>query len=88
VRHNSFYDPRYRAIVLRLIQARKRAGLNQQELAERIGIGQPELSKIERFVRKIEVLELIYWIKATEAPDLEVAARTLEESSAKHKPRS
>jgi len=88
VRRNSLYDPRYRAIIFRLIQARKRAGFNQRELADRIGIGQPELSKIERFVRKIEVLELIDWIKATEVGDLEIVARTLEESSAQHKPRS
>ena len=79
MRHNSLYDPRYRAIVLRLVRARKIAGFNQRELAGRIGIGQPELSKIERFVRKIEVLELIDWIKATEVSDLEVVARTLEE---------
>jgi transcriptional regulator with XRE-family HTH domain len=88
VRHNSLYDPRYRAIIGRLIDARKRAGFNQRELADKIGIGQPELSKIERFVRRIELLELIDWIKATEARDLDVVARILEESSAQHKPRS
>jgi len=88
VRHNSLYDPRYRAIISKLVQARKDAALNQRELAERIGIGQPELSKIERFVRKIEVLELIDWIKATEVDGLEIVARALEELRAEHKPRS
>jgi transcriptional regulator with XRE-family HTH domain len=78
VRRNSLYDPRYRSIVNRLVQARRDAGLNQEELAQKIAIGQPEVSRIERFARKIEVLELVDWIKATNAEDLAVVARILD----------
>ena len=67
MRQNSLYDPRYRFIIHRLISARQSAGLSQDELATRIGVGQPEISKIEHFARKIELLELIDWIKATES---------------------
>ena len=82
MRRNSLYDPRYRSIISRLIQARQNAGLNQEELAQKIAIGQPEVSKIERFARKIEVLELIDWIKATASEDLAVVARILEHTLA------
>jgi hypothetical protein len=75
---NSLYDPRYRSIIQRLIAARQLAGLNQTELGEKLEIGQPEVSKIEHFVRKIEVLELIDWIKVTGSQELAAVARILD----------
>lgn len=40
-----------------LVAARKRAGVSQVELSERLGKPQPFISKIERGVRRIDVIE-------------------------------
>jgi transcriptional regulator with XRE-family HTH domain len=42
-----------------LVQARRAAGLNQVELAEKLGRPQSFVSKIEKGDRRIDVLELI-----------------------------
>ena len=81
---NSLYDPRYRSVIQSLDASRQKAGLNQAELAEKLGIGQPEVSKIENLVRKLEVLELVDWIKATGYEELALVARILEDTDAQH----
>lgn len=83
VRRNSLYDPRYKSIIRRLVKARRDAGLSQSELGQEIGLGQPEVSKIEKCIRKIEVLTLIDWVKATGCTELDVAAHALDNTNAK-----
>jgi transcriptional regulator with XRE-family HTH domain len=46
-------------MLARLVEARRSAGLNQVELAEKLGRPQSFVSKIEKGDRRIEVLELI-----------------------------
>ncbi|MGE0294808.1 MAG: helix-turn-helix domain-containing protein [Hyphomonadaceae bacterium] len=40
-----------------LVAARKKAGVTQDELADRLGKPQPFVSKVERGVRRIDVIE-------------------------------
>jgi transcriptional regulator with XRE-family HTH domain len=61
----TIHDPRYKRIVNLLIEARKSAGLTQVQLAEKIGLPQPDISKIERCERRIDALELVDWCKVT-----------------------
>ena len=75
---NIIYDPRYRAIIARLSEARQRAGFTQAELAAKLGLKQPELSRIESCDRQIELLEFIDWIKYTEPRGLTALAAELE----------
>lgn len=58
-------DPRYRIVIASLINLREEAGLSQALLAEKIGLSQPDISKIERYERRIDILELHDWIMAT-----------------------
>ena len=67
---NQIYSARYKAIVCRLVEARTKAELTQTELASQIGLGQPEVSRIENFQRQITVTELMDWIEATASDDL------------------
>ncbi|WP_353200102.1 helix-turn-helix transcriptional regulator [Sandarakinorhabdus sp.] len=46
-------------MLARLVEARRAAGLNQVELAEKLGRPQSFVSKIEKGDRRIDVLELI-----------------------------
>jgi len=50
-----------------LIEARKRAGLKQEEVATRIGRDQTFISLIERGQRRLDVIEFVRLAKALDA---------------------
>lgn len=60
-RTSTLHHQKYHRLVERLIATRKQIGLTQAELAQKLGITQPDISKIERFERKIDALELLEW---------------------------
>lgn len=51
------YGPRYKRLIELLAQARKQSGINQTELALRLGVDQGHVSKIERRERRLDVIE-------------------------------
>jgi len=55
--HKTIYDSEYRALLDCLVQERKRLGLSQQEVAQLTNLNQSEISKIENFERRLDVLE-------------------------------
>lgn len=55
----SLWDPRYRRLIIRLKAARGAAGLSQEQVAKKMGWGQSSMSKIERFERRIDPIELV-----------------------------
>jgi len=63
--HSTIHQPRYKALIKKLIAIRLNAGLKQEDMAEILGLTQPDVSKIERFERKLDALELIQWLEAT-----------------------
>lgn len=62
---SSIHDPEYHRIVDALISLREKARLSQKEIAHEIGLTQPDVSKIERRERRIDILEALRWIRAT-----------------------
>ena len=78
---NIIYEDRYRSIIARLAKARQDAGLTQAELAEKLGLNQPEISRIEKLDRQIDLLEFLDWIQATNDKDLATVLATLEGAS-------
>ena len=48
----------YRAIIERLIKARKDAGLTQVEVADQLGKPQSFISKVESRERRLDIIEL------------------------------
>jgi transcriptional regulator with XRE-family HTH domain len=56
---NAVNSDRYKAFIGLLIAARKDAGLSQAEVAERLGLPQPFVSKYENRVRRLDVSEFI-----------------------------
>lgn len=57
-------DPRYKAIIGRLLAARRAAGLNQRELAERMGQPQSFITRVETFERRLDIIRMIEWVRA------------------------
>jgi transcriptional regulator with XRE-family HTH domain len=63
--HSTIHQPRYKALIKKLITARLNAGLKQEDMARILGLTQPDVSKIERFERKLDALELMQWLEAS-----------------------
>ena len=55
----SIHTPAYKVLVDLLIDARKAAGLTQQELAHRLGRPQSFIAKLEGRERRIDLLEFL-----------------------------
>jgi transcriptional regulator with XRE-family HTH domain len=70
----SIHDPRYIAMIAHLVQVRKSKHINQEVLAERLGIDRTQITKVERFIRRLDIIELCDWLEALEY-DLETFLR-------------
>lgn len=62
-RLSTIHDDRYIASIKVLIKARKDAGLSQEELADQMGLTQPDISKVERLVRRLDISEFFDIVK-------------------------
>lgn len=60
----TIHDSRYADLIELLIAERVNASISQATLADKLGIEQPDISKIERLVRRIDVLEFFDWVNA------------------------
>jgi transcriptional regulator with XRE-family HTH domain len=60
----TLHSPDYAGLLALLRQARKDAGMVQQELAERLGRPQSFVAKVEGGERRIDVIEFIAIVKA------------------------
>lgn len=62
--HPTIYDKDYQALIKALTKYRKEKGVSQAQLAEQIEMPQYDISKVENFVRRLDVLELSAWLSA------------------------
>lgn len=58
------HDPKYIEFIARLRAARKRVGLSQSALGERLGKEQSFVSKVETCERRLDVIEAAKWCAA------------------------
>lgn len=65
-KQKTIYEKEYRRTIDSLKTYRKHIGLTQTQLAEKLGIPQYDISKIENFVRRLDVAELDRWLEAME----------------------
>ena len=59
----SLHSTQQQVLLALLRRVRSDKLLTQLELAERIGMSQSDISKVERGVRRLDVLELRLWVK-------------------------
>lgn len=60
----TIYDDDYRRVIDSLVAYRKSQGLTQSQLADKMGMPQYDISKVENFVRRLDVAELDRWLRA------------------------
>ena len=60
----SIYHPRCQALRDAMTAARKKAGLTQVQMAERLAVGQSYVSKIERGESYVDILTYVDWLVA------------------------
>lgn len=73
------HDPRYQRIAALLTELRKARGLLQQELADRLDRPQGFVSKVESGIRRLDVIELLDFLRALEADPHEFIDRLLDQ---------
>ena len=70
---SSVYDPRYKALIGKLVSLRKEADLTQQQVADRLdGFRQSDVAKVEGLQRRLDLIELVDWLGALGVGDLAV----------------
>lgn len=60
----SIYDPNYIELIDHLKQIRKSKKVSQVVLAERMKWNYRDISKVEKLARRLDVIELCYWLDA------------------------
>ena len=60
----SLFSKDYAVFLAVLIETRKKAGLTQEQLAQRLGTTQSVISKCERGERRLDIVELRQWCSA------------------------
>lgn len=84
----STHNADYQLLLTVLRAARKRVGVSQVELAERLGNTQTFVSKCERGERRIDGVELVEFAEALGLPPLELLGEYLSRRSAGHFPKT
>jgi len=72
------FPPPYDILTELLVAARQSAGLTQEELADRLLIGQSAVSKVERGVQRLDLVELHRWLSAIGAPTVTAFVQAFE----------
>lgn len=60
----TIHHPHYQALRSAMVAWRKKAGMSQVQLAERLQVGQSYVSKIERGEAYVDVMLFIDWCRA------------------------
>lgn len=60
----SIYEDEYRRLIEALKEYRVKNGITQTQVAEAMGMPQYDISKVENYVRRLDVAELDKWLEA------------------------
>ena len=75
------FSPFYRRLCRLLADARKRAGLQQTEVAKRLGRPQSYVSKVESGERRLDVAEYVEIVQAVGADPVRMLKRAMSSST-------
>lgn len=77
----SLRSPEHRALCALLVAARQKAGLNQTEVAERLGKPQSFVAKYEGGERRLDIIELVDVARAIGVDPLALLRQFLRETA-------
>ncbi len=63
IKTKTIYDKLYQSLINELTKERIRLSISQSELAVNIGLNQSDISKIEKFEKRLDVLEFSLILK-------------------------
>ena len=63
-KNKTIHDKRYQSLISELAKERIRLSVSQGELAAHIGLNQSDISKIEKFEKRLDVLEFSMILEA------------------------
>lgn len=63
-KNKTIHDKRYRLLITELAKERIRLSISQGELAIHIGLNQSDVSKIEKFEKRLDILEFSMILEA------------------------
>ncbi|URM14695.1 helix-turn-helix domain-containing protein [Vibrio splendidus] len=84
-RISTIHDSRYHRIIDLLVQARKEKGLSQLELAQKLGFTQPDISKIERLERRLDIIEYLDFLEVISGKDSDFVNQTWKKINECHR---
>ncbi|MEO1747708.1 MAG: helix-turn-helix transcriptional regulator [Pseudomonadota bacterium] len=70
----SFHSEDYEKLTALLVEVRRKSGLTQQAVADRLGRPQSYVAKIEVGERRLDIIEFIHLVRAIDASPEEVLA--------------
>jgi transcriptional regulator with XRE-family HTH domain len=76
---NSLRDPRYRAVIARLVEIRNELEISQRELAESLGQSRSFVSKVEIYERRMDFVQLVEWLRALEVDERKFLSEMLKD---------
>lgn len=79
-------SPQHTALIEELRRVRKHAGLTQTALADKLGVAQSFVAKVEGAERGLDVIEFVRWLEAANA--FEERATVLDRVRAAQAPNS
>jgi len=68
----SIFDERYSLMIERLVKLRKEKGLSQRDFAKLAGVSNCCVARIETRERRVDVIELISYLRALSLTDKEI----------------
>ena len=77
----STFTPEYLALRNELVAARKGAGLTQRELAKRLAVAHSWVAKVESGERRLDFVELWWFLSACEVEPMSFLKRTTKSYS-------
>jgi transcriptional regulator with XRE-family HTH domain len=75
----SLYSKEYKGLLTRLREARAGAAVTQVELAKRLRTEQSVISKLERGVVRMDLLDLISYLRAIDADPVQFVAEVVKD---------
>lgn len=75
-----FYREQNERLIAFLIEKRKEAGLSQRALAEKLGVVQSYVTRVEKSERRLDVVEFIAYCKALKTSPQKILKQLVNDS--------